>query len=132
MWDSTISKLTDPIDPDFVREFVESTFAQPVPQEFLETLVQESLKVPAQVWKATFIGLLEDDSSEELDKIKAPTLIVWGDQDAIIPRSDQDTYATRIADSRLVVYPGVGHALYCEEPALFAADLAAFVEDLAR
>jgi pimeloyl-ACP methyl ester carboxylesterase len=130
LWDSTISGLKDPIDPGFVREFVESTFTQPVPKSFLETLVQESLKVPARVWKATFEGLLEDDSSEELDKIKAPTLIVWGNQDAIVPRSDQETFTTAIAGSQLVVYPSAGHALYCEEPARFASDLAAFIADL--
>jgi pimeloyl-ACP methyl ester carboxylesterase len=73
--DSTISKLTDPIDPGFVHDFQTSFLAQPVPQAFLETLVQESLKVPAWLWKATFEGLLEDDSSEELDQIKAPTIL---------------------------------------------------------
>jgi pimeloyl-ACP methyl ester carboxylesterase len=130
MRDSTISKLTDPIDPDFVRQFVESTFTQPVPQSFLETLVQESMKVPARVWKATLEGLLEDDSSEELAKIQAPTLIVWGDQDTIVPRSDQEMFLAKITNSRLVVYPGAGHALYCEVPALFASDLVAFIEDL--
>lgn len=132
MWDSTISKLTDPIDPGFVREFIESTFTQPVPQSFLKTLLQESLKVPARVWKATLEGLLADDSSEELDKIKAPTLIVWGDQDAIVPRSDQEAFVAQIADSQLVVYPGTGHAIYCEEPAHFASDLTAFIEGLMR
>jgi pimeloyl-ACP methyl ester carboxylesterase len=132
MWDSTVSKLTDPIDPAFVREFVESTFAQPVPQAFLETLVQESLKVPARVWRATFEGLLEDDSSQELNKIKTPTPIVWGDQDAILPRSDQEAFVAAIVESRLVVYPGAGHALYCEEPDRFASDLAAFIKDLVR
>lgn len=132
MWDSTISKLTDPIDPGFVREFIESTFTQPVTQSFLETLVQESLKVPARVWKATLEGLLADDSSEELDKIKAPTLIVWGDQDAIVPRTDQEAFVARIKDSQLVVYPGVGHSLYCEEPAHLASDLVVFMEGLMR
>jgi non-heme chloroperoxidase len=130
LWDSTISKLTDPIDLGFVREFVESTFAQPVPQDFIETLVQESLKVPARVWKATLEGLLEDDSAEVLDKIKAPTLIVWGDQDTIVPLSDQETFVKTIADSRLVVYHGAGHALYCEEPVRFASNLAAFILNL--
>jgi pimeloyl-ACP methyl ester carboxylesterase len=130
LWDTTISRLTDPIAPDFVRDFMESTFAQPVPQAFLETLVQESLKVPARVWRVTFEGLLEDDSLEELNKIKAPTLIVWGDQDTTVPRSDQEAFLTAIADSRLVVYPGAGHALYCEEPVRFASNLAAFSVDL--
>jgi non-heme chloroperoxidase len=129
-WDSTISKLTDPIDPNFVREFQQSTLTQPVPRAFLETLVQENLKVPARVWRATLEGLLQDDSFEELDKIKAPTLIVWGDQDAILPRSDQEALAAAIAGSRLVVYPGAGHALYWEEPDRVASDLVAFIADL--
>lgn len=59
-----------------------------------------------------------------------PTLIVWGDKDAIVPRSDQETIAAAIPDSRLVLYPGAGHALYCEEPARFASDVTAFIEDL--
>jgi non-heme chloroperoxidase len=130
MWDSTISKLTDPISPDLVREFVEGTLTQPVPQAFLETIVQENLKVPARVWIATFEGLLEDDSLMELDKIKAPTLVVWGDQDAILAQSDQETLAAAITGSRLLVYPGAGHAFYWEDPGRVASDLAAFIAGL--
>ena len=128
--DSTISKLEDPIDPGFVRGFTMSQLAQQVPQAFLKTMLRENLKVPARVWKATLKGLLEDDSSEELNKIKAPTLIVWGDKDMVIPRSDQETLRERIVDSRLVVYPGAGHALYWEQPAQFASDIVAFIENL--
>jgi non-heme chloroperoxidase len=131
MWDSTISKLTDPISPDLVREFVEGTLTQPVPQAFLETIVQENLKVPARVWIATFEGLLEDDSLMELDKIKAPTLVVWGDQDAILAQSDQETLAAAITGSRLLAYPGAGHAFYWEDPGRVASDLAAFIAGLA-
>jgi pimeloyl-ACP methyl ester carboxylesterase len=127
LWDSTISKLTDPVDKNFVQEFVESTFIQQVPQEFIETLVQESLKVPARVWKAVLEGLLEDESAEEISKIQSPTLIVWGEQDTIVSRNEQETIAVAIPDSRLVVYPGAGHALYCEEPARLASDLVAFM-----
>ncbi len=130
LWDSTISKLEDPIDPSFVRGFMMSTLAQKVPEAFLKTMLRENLKVPARVWNATLKGLLEDDSSEELNKIKAPTLIVWGDKDVVIPRSDQETLLERIAGSRLVVYPGAGHALYWEEPAQFASDVVAFIEKL--
>jgi pimeloyl-ACP methyl ester carboxylesterase len=52
LWQSGVSQLTDPIDPSFVREFQESTLAQPVSPAFLDTVVQESLKVPARVWQA--------------------------------------------------------------------------------
>jgi non-heme chloroperoxidase len=130
VWESTLSKLVDPIDPGFVREFVDSTLARPVPQAFLETMVQENLKVPARVWRATMEGLLEEDFPGEIHAIKAPTIIVWGDRDGLLTRSDQETLAASIAGSRLVVYPGAGHAVYWEEPERVASDLAAFVEGL--
>ena len=130
MWDSTISKLKDPISPDLVREFAEGTLTRPVPQASLETIVQENLKAPARVWRETFEGLLEDDSLEDLHKIKAPTLIVWGDRDTILPRSDQETLAAAITGSRLLVYPGAGHAFYWEDPGRVALDLAAFIAEL--
>jgi non-heme chloroperoxidase len=132
VWGSTVSKLTDPADPGFVREFAEGTLAQPVPQAFVETMVQESLKVPGRVWRATFEGLLEDDAFGELNKINAPALIVWGDHDAFLPRADQEKLKAAITGSRLVVYPGAGHAVHREEPDRVASDLAAFIEGLAE
>ena len=131
LWDTTVSTLEDPVDPDFVREFQESTLAQPVPPEFVDTVVRESLKLPARVWKAALReGLLQDDFSGELGEIKAPTLIVWGDRDELTG-SHQEPLAAAIAGSRRVVYPGAGHGLHWEEPAHFAADLATFVEETA-
>jgi pimeloyl-ACP methyl ester carboxylesterase len=131
LWDSVVSTLTDPIDPGFVREFQESTLAQPVPPEFLETVVRESLKLPARVWRAVLReGLLDADFSGELWKIQAPTLIFCGDQDALT-RDGQQAQRAAIAGSRLVVYAGAGHGLHWEEPERFAADLTAFVESLA-
>ena len=130
LWESTISKLTDPIDPGFVREFQMSTYTQPVPKAFLETMVRENLKVPAGVWKTTFEGLLEDNSSGELAEIKAPTLIIWGDKDTIVPRSDQEKLMAGIEGSQLAVYPEVGHAIYWEQPAQVASDLVVFIENI--
>ena len=129
-WDSTLSLLEDPIDAGFVRDFIESTVVQPVPEAVLETLVRESLKVPAFVWKATIVALLEDDLSPQIGGITAPTLVVWGDQDAILPRSEQEALATGIRRARLLVYEGGGHAFYWEDEARVAADLAAFVGSL--
>ena len=127
-----ISQLEDPIDPAFAREFQESTLAQPIPPEFLETIVQESLKVPARVWKAAFQGIFEGEFPSELGKIKTPTLIVWGDQDAYCPPSDQETLRSAIVGSRLLVYSGAGHAFHWEEPARFATDLVAFIKTLTK
>lgn len=38
--------------------------------------------------------------------------------------------AAAIPNSRLVVYEGIGHSCYWEEPERIAADLAAFVESI--
>jgi non-heme chloroperoxidase len=53
-----VEELENPLDPGFVAEFQRSTLAQPVPPEFFYTVVQESLKLPARVWKAALEGLL--------------------------------------------------------------------------
>lgn len=90
--------------------------------------MQQSLKMPARVWRETNRGLLEDDSLRELDRIAAPTLIVWGDQDSISPRREQEDVAASIPDSQLIVYRGAGHTFYLEEPERVASDLLAFIE----
>jgi pimeloyl-ACP methyl ester carboxylesterase len=131
-WDSTLSKLTDPVDPDLVRGMTESTLVKPVPPEFFDDAVREGLKVPAFVWKAAFESRwrLEGDYADQLGQIAAPTLIAWGDRDARYSRSEQETLASAIADARLIVYGGAGHFLHWEEPARFASDLLTFVESL--
>jgi pimeloyl-ACP methyl ester carboxylesterase len=133
LWEVAVSQLEDPIDPDFVRQFQESTLAQPVPPAFLDTVVQESLKLPARVWRAVLLqALLEADFSVELGKITAPTLIVWGDQDGLVSRHEQEALLAAIAGSQLVVYSGAGHAAHWEEPERFASDLVAFTENLTK
>ncbi|HVL56363.1 MAG TPA: alpha/beta hydrolase [Burkholderiaceae bacterium] len=127
LW-SVVSSLTDPVDVDFVREFQQSTLAQPVPPEFFETVVHESLKLPARVWRATVEGSLQDDFSAQLHRIAAPTLIVWGEHDQTAGRSEQDALTSALPNARLVVYPDAGHGLHWEEPQRFAADLAGFVD----
>jgi non-heme chloroperoxidase len=131
-WQTVVSGLVDPIDRSIAREFQESTLAHPIPTTFCETAIAESLKVPARVWRDAFAGLLEDEHVARLASIEAPTLLIWGDQDAFLPESDQETLLATIAGSRLKIYRGTGHAGHWEQPARFAADLTAFVERLAN
>jgi len=130
-FDSTISKLFDPLDTEFARGFSESTLAQPVPDSMLESLRAETMKVPARVFKEFFKDLMETDLSSDLTKVTAPALLVWGDRDAILSRSDQVLLADALPNSRLVVYPHAGHSPHWEEPEHFAGDLASFLEELA-
>lgn len=126
-WQTSIVSLADPVDPALAREFQQSTLARPVPAAFVDAVVRESLKVPARVWRAAFEGMLADDGACAFERITAPTLIVWGDRDAFVPRADPLRLHAGIAGSRLVVYPDTGHALHWEMPERFAADLTEFV-----
>lgn len=131
LWETEISKLSDPPDPDFVRAFQVSTTRTSVPTTFLDTVVGESMRIPARIWKAVFKGLLEDKSIQELNKIAGSTLLVWGEEDSIVPREDQNMLASAIEMCKLVVIPDTGHALYWEKPERVARELTDFARDLA-
>jgi pimeloyl-ACP methyl ester carboxylesterase len=122
-----VDTLTDPIDPAFVRDFQSSTFYRPIPPEYLDTAVAESLKVPATVWKQALDGLLAEDHTSRLHEIAAPTLIYWGDQDIFFGAAEQATLDALIPDSTLLVYPQTGHGLHAEQPQRFVRDLTGFV-----
>jgi non-heme chloroperoxidase len=124
-----IRALEDPISPEFVREFQESTIHHPVSEEFLETVISETLKVPARVWRGYMDGVvLTVDDTARLGEIEAPTLILWGERDAILGREEQEWCSGAIPDARLKVYPDTGHAVVFERPEWVVRDLEAFIE----
>jgi pimeloyl-ACP methyl ester carboxylesterase len=65
-------------------------------------------------------------------RFRAPTLLFWGGQDGMVPRSDQDAQTSAIPDSRLEVYSGAGHGVHWEEPGRFASDLVTFIKTVVK
>jgi non-heme chloroperoxidase len=127
-YEGAIRGLRDPIDEAVAREFQASTLTRAIDPEFFEMVVRESLSAPAHVWRSCFEGFLEDDFADELALVRAPTLLLWGDRDAFVPRGDQDALLAGIAGSRLRVYEGVGHGLHWEEPERFVRDVEGLLE----
>jgi non-heme chloroperoxidase len=125
-----IEPLVDPVPPALARAFQLDTVAQPLAPGLIDAMVDESLRVPAHVWRAAFAALFDDHFSSELQRIEAPTLIAWGDTDAFVPAEDTAALSTAIAHSRVSVYAGTGHALHWEQPARFARELVAFAARL--
>ena len=58
-----------------------------------------------------------------------PTLVVWGDHDAIVSRSEQERLRQGIARSTLRVFEDTGHAVHWERPERFADELVAFLRE---
>lgn len=122
-----VDQLQDPVDSAFVYEFQKSTLAKQIPGPELNFYVKESRKLTASIWKETMKGMMATDYQNELNKLKVPTLIIWGDKDLIAPKSDQDILLSGIKLSRLIVYEGTGHATHWEEPVRFTNDLLNFI-----
>lgn len=125
---TSVAPLADPIDPGFAREWQVSTIARPMAEDHLDTVVVETLKVPARVWQQAFAGfLVTPDFVPSLNRVTVPTLIAWGDQDSYTGREAQDRLVAAIPQARLRVYEGGGHAFHWEDPATFTADLQALL-----
>ena len=127
-----VRALEDPVPPEFVRAFQESTIYQPVPQEFLDTVVSESLKLPARVWRDYLEGAvlsIDQDYVLPLREIDVPTLILWGQHDPLFPREEQERLAAAIPGATLKVYPETGHAVHWDRPEWVVRDLEEFMKE---
>lgn len=123
-----VATLEDPIDAAFVRELNEGMVSREVPEAVMEVLCEENLKVPARVWRGAFEGLLAAEPPLDTGGISAPTLVVWGARDSLLPRADQETMAAEIPGAQLLIYDDVGHLPIVEAPERVAADLAALCD----
>jgi pimeloyl-ACP methyl ester carboxylesterase len=66
---------------------------------------------------------------ERLPEIACPTLIVWGDEDRVIPVSDASVFEELIPNSRKVIFEDTGHMAMVERPGAFNELLAAFIDE---
>lgn len=70
---------------------------------------------------------LDYDFLERLPEIGAPTLVVWGRNDAIIPVRDADVFVKRISGSRKLIFEDTGHVAMIERPVAFNDELERFL-----
>lgn len=66
--------------------------------------------------------------AQRIPEIKAPTLILWGGRDRLIPPSLADRFHAEIAGSKLGVFEDLGHVPQEEDPARTVAVVKLFLE----
>ncbi|MGB1316717.1 MAG: alpha/beta fold hydrolase, partial [Flavobacteriales bacterium] len=69
-------------------------------------------------------GQLADTS--RFSRIEQPTLIIWGEEDKVIPVKHADLFHAAIKKSRVVIYSDLGHVPMMEDPPRVAQDLKGF------
>ncbi len=91
---------------------------QPVPFELVKPQLQSMAATAKIGWRPY---LHNPKLARRLYRVTAPTLVVHGSQDGLIPREHAEAYAAGIAGAKLVDVDGAAHLLPLEKPAELAA-----------
>jgi pimeloyl-ACP methyl ester carboxylesterase len=110
-WHIMLSPQFASARPDVLDELTEQALAYPTPEY---TAMRQAMAIQ---WF---------DSSRHLSRIVAPTLVVTGSADALIPSHHSYLLADRIPDSRLQIFEGAGHGFFWERPDHLAELLTVF------
>lgn len=84
-------------------------------------------RAASPVMRATMSLSVNDDLCHLMPSIKAPTLLMWGENDTATPLRDAHKMDKLIPDTGLVVFPGAGHFSFLDAPAQFGAVLNSFL-----
>lgn len=77
--------------------------------------------------RAVMSKVVNEDLRNLMPKIKAPTLLVWGENDTATPIRDARIMEKLIPGAGLVSFPGCGHYSFLDNPVQFAAVLRSFL-----
>ena len=69
-------------------------------------------------------------AAEEVSAVEVPTLVMWGEEDALIPYEAAGWYMEHLPNATLANYPGIGHIPMEEAPERSAADLQAWLAEV--
>lgn len=115
-----------PLRDYFGKQFSSSHIA--MVESFVKSVQKASLTDVAQSlsqWQRTAIQSFR--GSNVLEKIMVPTLIISGDDDAVIPHHLSQEIARAIPNATLAIYPNVGHIILVEAAERLALDIADFL-----
>lgn len=78
--------------------------------------------------RAILSKVVNEDLTDRLPLISAPSLMIWGENDTATPLSDAKLMNKLIPDSGLVSFPNCGHYSFLDNPAQFRAVLSSFLK----
>jgi 3-oxoadipate enol-lactonase len=93
----------------------------PLVRELIEANTADGLDGAIQSMKG------RPDSMDLLPRIDRPTLVIAGEEDAVIPMSEAEEMDRLLPRSQLVRLPRVGHLASLETPAEFSRALVTFL-----
>ena len=94
---------------------------------FTPMLVRDLLRSHPQSFVRATVDALQTDWVSHLTHIKAPTLVVWGERDALTPLALGHGIADTVTDAQLIVLPNAGHNPMWECAGAFNAEVLRFL-----
>ena len=84
----------------------------------LERFAQTSLsrRVPVPVVQQQAMACMAHATTDRLDSLTVPALVVHGDEDQMILPGEGARLAELIPDTALQIWPGIGHLFWWERP----------------
>lgn len=95
--------------------------------ELLTELMGPSIGAPGYLPAVS--ALAGYDLLDRLERIRVPTLVIWGRDDLFVPASDAAGFMERIPDAELVVFDECGHMPMAERPVRFNRVLDRFARE---
>lgn len=129
---ASLKLMTHVLPRPLLRMSLAPAYADPqVLSERLTERYFELMRAPdaRQALLARMQQTVLSDPRPQLQRIKAPTLLIWGEQDAMIPFSNAADYLTALPSARLAALPGIGHLPQEEQPARGLAALQALLRE---
>ena len=77
-------------------------------------------------------NILAEDLTSCLDKIKSPTLLVWGREDKTTPLADGEIMKEKIKDSKLIIIDNANHSLPYQKAEEFAKIVEEFIKKIKK
>jgi len=100
----------------------------PVDEDYITRERTESAATPLHVWLGVLWGTVVNDLTLTAPLVKAPVLVLWGDQDALFDLSHQERLEKAFPEAEFQVFQGAGHNMFWEFPAKAAAVITAFLD----
>jgi 3-oxoadipate enol-lactonase len=100
--------------------------------ELIQRIVDCQPPLPARdadAWQAQAAAGGRYAGSFRQRRIRARTLILHGTADRVVDPRNARLLASRVENSELVTFPGLGHLFFWEDPGAFAAAVTAFLRD---
>ncbi len=79
------------------------------------------------IMKQIFLNVINEDLILEANKIKCPTLIIWGENDEELPLQDALILGKAISNSSVKILKNAGHFVFLEKPEDFFNILKKFI-----